>query len=73
GVAVFAPAALIGGLIGAKIALKVRDDVLRWLVVVLGVGVGIYLIIRAVRGGCPTYRGTNPVEYIFFMWHSQLV
>lgn len=51
GVAVVAPAALIGGLIGAKIALKVRDDVLRWLVVVLGVGVGIYLIIRAVRGG----------------------
>lgn len=46
-VAITAPAALIGGVLGAKVARKIRDDVLRWIVIVLSVGVAIWLIIQA--------------------------
>lgn len=50
GVAVVAPAALVGGLVGARVARRVREDVLRWVIVALGVAVGVYLIVRAVSG-----------------------
>ena len=46
-VAITAPAALLGGVLGAKVARKIRDDVLRWIVIVLSVGVAIWLIIKA--------------------------
>lgn len=49
--AVTAPAALIGGIVGARVARRVPDIVLRVLVVMLGLAVGVYLVIRAIRGG----------------------
>lgn len=42
-VAIVAPAALVGGFVGARIARRLNDRVLRWCVVVFGVGVAIYL------------------------------
>jgi uncharacterized membrane protein YfcA len=44
-VAVVGPATLLGGFLGAKVARRLNDEVLRWSVVVLGVGVGIYLLV----------------------------
>jgi uncharacterized protein len=44
-VALLAPATLVGGFLGAKIARRLREDVLRWSVVVLGLAVGIYLLV----------------------------
>lgn len=49
-VAIVSPSGLLGGLAGARIARRVREDVLRWIIVTLGVAVGIYLIVHAVRG-----------------------
>lgn len=46
-VALAAPTALIGGVVGARLARRIRDDVLRWVVIVLSVGVAGYLIWRA--------------------------
>ena len=46
-VLVIAPATLLGGLVGARLALRIRDDVLRWVVVALGLAVGAYLVLRA--------------------------
>lgn len=43
-VAVTAPAALLGGYAGARLARRLPVPVLRWTVVVLGVGVGIALL-----------------------------
>ncbi len=40
------PATLVGGFLGAKVAQRVDEQVLRWSVVVLGVAVGIYLLLR---------------------------
>lgn len=45
-VAVVAPAALVGGFLGARIARRLNDRVLRWCVVVFGVGVSAYLFLR---------------------------
>lgn len=45
-VAITAPTALIGGLVGARIASRVREDVLRWVVVLVSVGVAIWLFAR---------------------------
>jgi uncharacterized membrane protein YfcA len=42
-VALLAPTTLIGGFLGAKVARRLPEDVLRWAVVVLGVGVAVYL------------------------------
>ncbi len=49
-VAIVAPMALIGGVVGARFARRIRDDVLRWVVVVLSFAVAAYLIFRAIRG-----------------------
>lgn len=45
-VALLAPTTLVGGLLGALLARRMPDGVLRWAVVLLGVAVGIYLIFR---------------------------
>lgn len=45
-VAVAAPTALIGGYVGAKLARRLNDRVLRWCVVVFGVVVAVYLAVR---------------------------
>lgn len=44
-VAVIAPSTLIGGFLGARIARRLNDTVLRFCVVVFGIGVAIYLFI----------------------------
>ena len=44
-VAVIAPAALVGGFVGARVARRLNDTVLRACVVVFGVGVAIYLFV----------------------------
>ena len=70
-VAVLAPATLVGGAIGARVARRLNDDVLRWSVIALGVGVAIWLPLtrsrgrpalnhgspRRARSGAPTIRG----------------
>lgn len=43
-VAVLAPTTLIGGYVGARVARRSPEQVLRWSVVVLGVTVGVYLL-----------------------------
>lgn len=48
-VLVTAPAALLGGLIGARLATRIREDVLRWIVICLSVAVAIWLIVMASR------------------------
>jgi len=44
-VALLAPATLVGGFLGAKVARRLPENVLRWSVVVLGFAVGIYLLV----------------------------
>jgi uncharacterized protein len=44
-VALLAPTTLIGGFLGIRLARRMPENVLRWSVVVLGVGVGIYLLV----------------------------
>jgi uncharacterized protein len=44
-VALLAPTTLVGGFLGAKLARRLPEPVLRWSVVVLGVAVGTYLIV----------------------------
>ncbi|WP_214367867.1 sulfite exporter TauE/SafE family protein [Pseudonocardia sp. H11422] len=44
-VAVLAPTTLIGGFLGAKLAQRLPENVLRWCVVALGIAVGIWLIV----------------------------
>jgi uncharacterized membrane protein YfcA len=46
GVAVVAPAALVGGYGGARLARRLDDRVLRWCVVVFGVTVAVLLYLR---------------------------
>jgi uncharacterized membrane protein YfcA len=43
-VAIVAPMTLVGGYIGARLARRLPENVLRWSVVVLGVAVGLYLL-----------------------------
>jgi len=43
-VALLAPATLVGGFLGGKLARRLPENVLRWSVVVLGVAVGLYLL-----------------------------
>ena len=45
-VAVLAPATLVGGAVGARVARRLNDDVLRWSVIALGVGVAVWLLLR---------------------------
>ena len=45
-VAVCAPASLIGGFLGAKVATRIPSTPLRVLIVVFGVAVSIYLFLR---------------------------
>lgn len=45
-VALLAPATLVGGYVGARLARRLPENVLRAAVVLLGVGVGIYLLVR---------------------------
>lgn len=44
-VAILAPTTLIGGFLGAKIAKRLPENVLRWAVVLLGLAVGVYLLV----------------------------
>jgi len=44
-VALLAPTTLVGGFLGAKLARQLPEGVLRWAVVVLGIGVAIYLFV----------------------------
>jgi uncharacterized protein len=44
-VAILAPTTLVGGYLGGALARKLPENVLRWAVVVVGTGVGIYLIV----------------------------
>ncbi len=44
-VALLAPATLVGGFLGARLARRLPEPVLRWSVVVLGLAVGIYLLV----------------------------
>jgi uncharacterized protein len=46
-VAVIAPAALVGGVLGAKLASRIDDEVLRRTVVVFGIVVAVVLFLRA--------------------------
>lgn len=45
-VAVLAPATLVGGAIGARLARRLPDQVLRAAVIVLGIGVAVWLLVR---------------------------
>jgi len=45
-VAVLAPATLVGGFIGARVARRLPEAVLRWSVVTLGIAVAVYLFVR---------------------------
>jgi uncharacterized protein len=45
-VAILAPTTLVGGFVGAKVARRLPENVLRWSVVTLGVAVGVYLLLR---------------------------
>jgi uncharacterized membrane protein YfcA len=44
-VGLLAPTTLVGGYLGARLARRLPENVLRWSVVLLGVGVGIYLLV----------------------------
>jgi uncharacterized protein len=44
-VVLLAPTTLVGGFLGARLARKLPENVLRWSVVVLGLAVGIYLLL----------------------------
>ena len=44
-VALLAPTTLIGGFLGAKLARRLPEHVLRWSVVTLGIAVGLYLLV----------------------------
>ncbi|GLY03160.1 MULTISPECIES: sulfite exporter TauE/SafE family protein [Actinoplanes] len=46
-VAVIAPATVVGGYLGARVARRLPANVLRSIIVVFGVAVGVYLLIRA--------------------------
>lgn len=43
--AAVAPTTLIGGYLGARVARRLREDVLRWAVVLIAFAVGIYLVV----------------------------
>jgi uncharacterized protein len=45
-VALLAPSTLVGGYIGARVARRSPDQVLRWAVVLLGTAVGVYLLVN---------------------------
>jgi len=45
-VALLAPTTLVGGYFGARLARRLPENVLRAAVVVLGLAVGIYLLLR---------------------------
>ena len=45
-VGLLAPTTLVGGYLGARLARRLPENVLRWAVVLLGVGVGIALLVR---------------------------
>ncbi len=47
-VAVIAPATVVGGYLGAKVARRLPAGVLRAVIVTFGVGVGLYLFVRAI-------------------------
>ena len=50
-VAVVAPTALLGGFAGGKLTTVISETWLRRVVVVFGLAVGVWLAVRAVRGG----------------------
>lgn len=45
-IAVTAPTALVGGVLGARLARRIREDLLRWIVILLSLGVSIWLFIQ---------------------------
>ena len=50
-VGVVAPAALVGGYVGGKLTRVISETWLRRVVVVFGLAVGVWLAVRAIRGG----------------------
>jgi len=44
-VAILAPTTLAGGYLGARLARRLPETVLRWCVVALGLAVGVYLLV----------------------------
>jgi uncharacterized membrane protein YfcA len=46
-VAIVAPATIVGGYSGARLARRLRSDVLRWIIVCFAVAVGLALLVRA--------------------------
>jgi hypothetical protein len=46
-VAILAPATIVGGYLGARLARRLPAPVLRGVIVTLGFGVGIYLLVKA--------------------------
>jgi uncharacterized membrane protein YfcA len=44
-VGLLAPTTLVGGYLGARLARRLPENVLRWSVVVLGIAVGVYLLV----------------------------
>jgi uncharacterized membrane protein YfcA len=44
-VAILAPTTLVGGYLGARVARRLPENVLRWCVVLLGLAVGVYLLL----------------------------
>jgi uncharacterized protein len=44
-VAIVAPTTLVGGYLGARVARRLPENVLRWCVVLLGLAVGVYLLV----------------------------
>lgn len=46
-VAIVAPSTIIGGYSGARLARRLRSDVLRWIIVCFAVAVGVVLLVRA--------------------------
>ena len=48
-VAAVAPASLIGGYLGARLARRMPSTVLKWVIVLFGVSVGLILLWRALR------------------------
>jgi uncharacterized membrane protein YfcA len=45
-VAVLAPSTLVGGALGARVARRLSERVLRTLVVALGIAIGLWLLVR---------------------------
>ena len=48
-VAILTPATLAGGYLGARLVRRLPSQMLRWAIVIYGVAIGVFLLVRAVR------------------------